>query len=40
MLTGGIQGVHNKNLEVIPSERAARPDTSRLEVRYAEFLSA
>jgi putative restriction endonuclease len=40
MLTGGIQCVHNKNLEVIPSERAARPDTSRLEVRYAEFLSA
>ena len=40
MLRGGIQDVHNKELEVIPAIRAARPDVSRLEVRYAEFLSA
>lgn len=40
MLKGGIQGVHNKRLEVIPSAKAARPDVSRLEERYAEFLGA
>lgn len=40
MLKGGIQGIHNKNLEVIPSARAARPDPDRLEQRYAHFLSA
>ena len=40
MLRGGIQDVHNKELEVIPAIRTARPDVSRLTVRYAEFLSA
>ena len=39
MLQGGIQGVHNKDLEVVPSLRAARPDPVRLEERYAEFLA-
>lgn len=40
MLKGGIQGVHDKRLEVIPSSRAARPDTRRLEQRYSQFLTA
>ncbi len=40
MLKGGIQGVHDKRLEVVPSIRAARPDPVRLESRYNEFLSA
>lgn len=39
MLTGGIQGVHNRKLEVLPRTRAARPDAERLEERYAAFLS-
>lgn len=40
MLKGGIQGVHNRSLEVIPSSKGARPDPVRLEARYEEFLSA
>lgn len=40
MLKGGIQGVHNKRLEVIPTRLTSRPDPERLEMRYAEFLSA
>lgn len=40
MLKGGIQGVHNKRLEVVPTRATARPDPHRLEARYAEFLSA
>lgn len=40
MLTGGIQGVHDKKLEIVPSLRAARPDPERLEERYTEFLAA
>lgn len=39
MLQGGIQGVHDKPLENLPRERAARPDVGRLEHRYAEFLA-
>lgn len=39
MLAGGIQGVHNKTLEVLPRMRAARPDADRLEERYAAFLA-
>jgi putative restriction endonuclease len=40
MLRGGIQGVHDRKLEIVPSLRAARPDPQRLEERYAEFLAA
>lgn len=40
MLKGGIQGVHDKPLEVLPKRRLARPDIARLEERYEEFLSA
>jgi putative restriction endonuclease len=39
MLEGGIQGVHDRKLEIVPSLRAARPDPRRLEERYAEFLA-
>lgn len=39
MLRGGIQGVHDKRLEVLPRQRAARPDAIRLEQRYLEFLA-
>lgn len=39
MLRGGIQGVHDKGLEILPRERAARPDAERLEHRYAHFLN-
>lgn len=39
MLTGGIQAVHNKGLEVVPVGRTRRPDRERLERRYAEFLA-
>jgi putative restriction endonuclease len=39
MLEGGIQGVHDKPLENLPRERAARPDPHRLERRYSEFLA-
>jgi putative restriction endonuclease len=39
MLKGGIQEVHDKRLEIVPSRRAARPDPHRLEERYAEFLA-
>lgn len=40
MLKGGIQAVHNKSLEVIPTTPTARPDPVRLDERYAAFLSA
>lgn len=40
MLQGGIQRVHDTKLAVLPHLRAARPDTKRLEERYAAFLSA
>lgn len=39
MLKGGIQGIHNHRLEVVPRSKYARPDPERLEERYAEFLS-
>ena len=39
MLKGGIQGVHNAKLEIVPRNRRAKPDPIRLEQRYAEFLS-
>lgn len=38
MLAGGIQGVHNRSLEILPRTRAARPDEERLEERYEVFL--
>jgi len=40
MLKGGIQGVHNTSLAVVPAVRAARPSRERLEERYEEFLAA
>lgn len=40
MLKGGIQGVHDTKLAILPSARAARPDPERLEERYAAFLTA
>lgn len=39
MLKGGIQGVHNAALAVVPAAKAARPSRARLEERYAQFLS-
>lgn len=40
MLRGGIQDIHNKNLEILPRHKASMPDPARLEERYQEFLSA
>jgi len=40
MLRGGLQDVHDKQLEIIPAPRAAQPDTVRLEERYSQFLVA
>ncbi len=40
MLQGGIQDIHDKKLEIVPAQKAARPDPGRLELRYAEFLEA
>ncbi|MDO5067902.1 MAG: hypothetical protein Q4D96_11530 [Propionibacteriaceae bacterium] len=40
MLAGGIQRVHNRSLEILPSSPAQRPDPTRLEERYAHFLMA
>lgn len=40
MLKGGIQGVHNKPLEVVPGRQSERPDPTRVEERYTTFLSA
>lgn len=39
MLKGGIQGVHNCQLEIVPGRKADRPDAARLEVRYEQFLA-
>ncbi|MEP9362059.1 HNH endonuclease [Nocardioides sp. CN2-186] len=39
MLKGGIQGVHDTSLAVVPEVRAARPSPDRLEKRYSEFLA-
>lgn len=38
MLKGGIQGVHDTQLSVIPSSRAERPSAHRLQERYEDFL--
>jgi putative restriction endonuclease len=40
MLKGGIQGVHDTKLSVIPRMRSERPSQPRLEERYANFLTA
>lgn len=40
MLKGGIQGVHDTRLSILPRQRAERPSRERLEERYAEFLAA
>ena len=40
VLKGGIQGVHDTRLSVLPKIKAAQPSRDRLEERYAEFLSA
>lgn len=40
MLKGGIQGVHDTRLAVVPRTRTARPSEDRLEERYALFLAA
>lgn len=39
MLRHGLQDMHNRKLMKLPSRRAARPDATRLEMRYAEFLA-
>ena len=39
MLKGGIQGVHDKRLEVVPRQLAARPSKDRLTHRYEQFLA-
>lgn len=39
MLKGGIQGVHNTKLSILPAIRAARPDPARLEERYRAFVA-
>lgn len=39
MLKGGIQGVHNTRLAVLPHSSQARPSPSRLELRYERFLA-
>lgn len=40
MLRHGIQAMHGQRLMAVPSSRAARPDQTRLEERYAEFLAS
>lgn len=40
MLRHGLQDMHNKTLMRLPSMKAARPDTVRLEERYSEFLAS
>lgn len=37
MLKGGIQGVHNRRLDVLPTRKPEWPDPVRLEERYAAF---
>lgn len=39
MLTGGIQAVHNRRLEIVPHRQVDRPDPERLEERYEQFLA-
>lgn len=40
MLKGGIQGVHDSRLAILPTMKAAHPDPMRLAERYATFLTA
>jgi len=40
MLRHGLQDMHGRTLMKVPAARSARPDVDRLELRYAEFLSA
>lgn len=40
MLRHGLQEMHNQRLMKIPRLSAARPDPTRLEERYSEFLAA
>lgn len=40
MLRHGLQDMHNKKLMRLPTMAAARPDRSRLEERYEEFLAS
>lgn len=39
MLKGGIQGIHDRKLDVLPMSRLEWPDPFRLEERYATFQS-
>lgn len=39
MLKGGIQGVHNRRLDVVPAKKSLRPDPDRLDERYSVFLN-
>lgn len=40
MLKHGLQEMHNAKLMKVPTRRAARPDRSRLDERYEEFLAS
>jgi putative restriction endonuclease len=40
MLKGGIQGIHNARLAILPKVRASQPNVERLERRYVQFLGA
>lgn len=40
MLRHGLQEMHNHKLMKLPTQRAARPDRSRLEERYEHFLAS
>ncbi|MGH3458037.1 HNH endonuclease [Aeromicrobium sp.] len=40
MLRHGLQDMHDRKLMKLPRLRSARPDTTRLEQRYTEFLLA
>jgi putative restriction endonuclease len=40
MLMHGLQGHHGERLRQLPSARAERPDTDRLQTRYLEFRAA
>lgn len=39
MLDGGIKGIHNSHLAVLPKRHDAQPDPTRLARRYARFLA-
>ena len=40
MLLHGLQGMHGRDLVVIPRQRELRPDPDRLEERYTQFRQA